>query len=867
MINNNETQRQLYYELINKLPVCVYIYVTGSDNKKQYEFLNDYWEKLFKIKNKEDLISDPFNFKNIFDYNNFENFVDVFSEKTIEKTPFIWEGKVLIEENIHWINLEFTPTPIDHQYTRWICIAHDLTDVKKAEQILKQSEWRLQGVLENVPTVSVQGYTMDGTVIYWNKASSDFYGYSKEEAIGKNILDLIIPDELQKNVKKDMKKMAETGIPIPSGELDLKRKDGSIISVYSAHSLVEVPGQSPELFCIDTDLNKIKKIEQASKSKSEFLANMSHEIRTPLNAIVGLSHLMRKTGLTEQQHSRLDQIDDSSRHLLSIINDILDLSKIEAGQIKLSKSDFNLSSLVDTVTSLIGALAREKGLEVNVELNDVPRFLHGDSTRLRQSLLNFVGNAVKFTNEGSITVRTSLLEQEENNLFVKFEVIDTGIGISQESQDKLFKPFEQVENSATRNSGGTGLGLAITKRLSNLMGGDAGVESEVGKGSTFWFTTWLSHGKNEIKQKINPPSVQIEKVLRNRKKKSHLLLAEDNAVNREVARELLEIVGISVDTAENGEIAVKMASEKTYDLILMDIQMPVMDGLTATKLIYQNQTDKKTPVLAMTANVFDEGRQDCVDVGMVDFIPKPVDPSQLYSALNAWLPKDEGKPLTDIDNTILDNNKELKTNNDMLNKLSNVYGLDTKLGMKLSRNDISTYLRILRLFVEIHNNDAEKISNLISQGHLDDAEKITHALKGTSGNIGAVIVQSLSNDLDTALKYRDTNQIQELWPELLSTLSKLLKDLNFILKDPNDKYIEASDKLTEDQRKVIFDLIELLEKKNSRSSKFLKTHKQDLISAIGSELFMEIERAINMFDFSNALHIIKKTYDNYDNAS
>jgi PAS domain S-box-containing protein len=320
--------------------------------------------------------------------------------------------------------------------------------------------------------------------------------------------------------------------------------------------------------------------EAASQAKSIFLANMSHEIRTPMNAILGLTHLLRRGNVAPLQAERLGKIDYAARHLLSIINDILDVSKIEANKLVLEDANFALSAVLEAARSLVQDAAAGKGLKLVVEVDQVPTWLRGDPTRIRQALLNYVSNAIKFTERGQITLRTRLLESVGDRMLVRFEVEDTGVGIPPDKLDRLFQAFEQADASTTRKYGGTGLGLAITQHLARFMGGEAGAQSRVGQGSLFWFTARLGHGEGEM-----PPPVesvgQDEEKLYAQYSGARLLLVEDNAINREVATELLKVVGLTVDTAENGQEAVEKASAAVYDLVLMDIQMPVLDGLEA----------------------------------------------------------------------------------------------------------------------------------------------------------------------------------------------------------------------------------------------------------------------------------------------
>jgi len=377
--------------------------------------------------------------------------------------------------------------------------------------------------------------------------------------------------------------------------------------------------------------------EQASVAKSTFLANMSHEIRTPMNAIIGFTHLLRRTTPRPEQIERLDKIGTAASHLQSIINDILDISKIEAGKLTLEQTDFHLSVIFDQVRSMIADAARAKGVGITLNIENVPDALRGDPVRLRQALLNLAGNAVKFTHQGAIALRAILLESSENGLLVRFEVEDTGIGISATQLDKLFQAFEQADSSTTRNYGGTGLGLAITRHLARLMEGEVGVKSEPGKGSIFWFTGRLTQAHGNIPKQDTQSTGRLGE-LRRRHRGASVLLVEDNQISREVAVELLIETGLHVETAENGRKAVDMASTRPYDLILMDMEMPQIDGLEATRILRRQPDWQHKPILALTANAFDESRKACLGAGMNDFITKPIDPDELYDKLLHWLP-------------------------------------------------------------------------------------------------------------------------------------------------------------------------------------------------------------------------------------
>ena len=371
----------------------------------------------------------------------------------------------------------------------------------------------------------------------------------------------------------------------------------------------------------------------ASRAKSTFLAHMSHEIRTPMNAILGMNYLLRQTSLTKDQLNRVERVDAAGRHLLSLINDILDLSKIEAGAVSLHPVDFVVASMLDDVRGMVAETANRKGLQLTITHDGLPARLHGDETRIRQAVLNLVSNAVKFTESGFVAIQAQTEGESEGSLLIKFSVRDSGIGIVPDALRKLFNAFEQVRNVG-RADGGTGLGLAITRQLATLMGGSVGVESQPGVGSHFWFTAKLELAKGpDVIASPAPCQSNADEQLRDQFPGARVLVVEDNDVNREIITAMLLPLKFEVDCAEDGLKALELAATTPYDLVLMDLQMPGLDGLTATRKLRSLPGWADTPVVALTADVLNESRLECQSAGMNDFLSKPVEPALLYACL------------------------------------------------------------------------------------------------------------------------------------------------------------------------------------------------------------------------------------------
>jgi PAS domain S-box-containing protein len=625
--------------------------------------------------------------------------------------------------------------------------------------------------------------------------------------------------------------------------------------------------------------------EAANRAKSSFLANMSHEIRTPMNAIIGLSHLMQRHVADPHLQDQLQKILDAAEHLLSIINAILDISKIEAGKLSLETTEFELEEVLSKACSIILGKAEAKGLEVIYDLDTrLAGGLRGDALRLGQILLNFLSNALKFTERGSILIRSRLVEESgEEGLLARFEVRDTGLGISAEDQSRLFQAFEQADNSTTRRFGGTGLGLAISRRLAEMMGGAVGVESEPGHGSTFWFTARLARaagqpvaqeasglrdrrvlvadavpearqamaellhrlgmkailvdsfdlaletleaadlagapmellildgrlpdldGPDAVRrladlpliappphfllllsgqQQEPPPGIEAvlakpvspsslldclanvfglsqerhvhrrhfdsepdaTVILRSRQAGARLLLVEDNPVNQEVALDILRDAGLDVDLAGDGAQAVAAVGQKDYDLILMDMQMPVMDGLDATRAIRRLPGRQSVPILAMTANAFDEDRQRCLEAGMNDHVGKPVTPEQLYAALLRWLPEKKAQGLASEVPPPVAVTEEAPG----MAQLARLPGLDAAAGLKNVLGRVASYRRVLTRFAELAERELATLGDSLAADDLEQACRLAHSIKGGAGTLGAIAVKDAAVQLESA---------------------------------------------------------------------------------------------------------------------
>lgn len=689
--------------------------------------------------------------------------------------PCINEEWVDFASDGHSELLETIKTPLRDNQGRLIGVVGVARDISA----LRKSEERYRHLFEQNP-VSMLIYERGSLqLLAVNEAFLKQYGYGKEEALALKLPDLYPGSERDHIIRLASSLSGHTYV----GEWHHCRKDGSVMTIEATSHDLNYQEKIARIAVI-TDITERKKTEEelsryrhdleelvrirtseleaardeaqsANRAKSEFLANMSHEIRTPMNAVLGMTHLALQTDMTPRQREYLGKAQFAAESLLGIINDILDFSKIEAGKLEMEQSEFMLDEVIDKVTAIIGMKAQQKGVQLLLAVDsDVPPTLVGDQLRLGQVLINLCNNAVKFTEHGDITLSVSCLERrDDQQATLEFMVQDSGIGMDSEQIAKLFSPFTQVDASRTRRFGGTGLGLAISKQLVELMGGEIRVASEPGKGSRFCFTACFGIGRqvDKVPTAAYPDMDAVCRQLAG----ARLLLVEDNDFNRQVATELLQSIGCEVTVADNGCEAVRYARNQQFDAVLMDIQMPLMDGYEATRLIRRDPALQTLPIIAMTAHAMATDRQSCLDAGMNDYISKPINPRQLYQILGQRVAAPSGTgPVTPA--------SAAAPCNPTPTLPEQLPGISMQSGLRNLNDNLQFYRKMLVSFMHNMPGISREIRTLLEQGDQEAATRTAHSIKSSAGSIGAVALMDAAGQLEQALASGTQNPEQPL---------------------------------------------------------------------------------------------------------
>jgi PAS domain S-box-containing protein len=691
------------------------------------------------------------------------------------------------------------PDIVDGDIRGYFFIATDVTEMRRSERRLQELNTKLiqaesftRGIADHLP-VRVAYWDSEQRCRFANRVYCEWFGKTLDQVLGKTNVEIFGEEPSPERLEFSRLALAGAAQKFESEEVSA---DGRL-GIWELQYIPDVQrGEVRGFFKLASDITASKRAqadlqtlnlelvaardvaEDAAQAKSAFLANMSHEIRTPMNVIIGLTHLMLRDSHEPTTSDRLAKVGDAAMHLLDIINDILDLSKIDAGKLVLAPVDFSVDALLARATALVTDGARRKGLALTVDRGDLPQALRGDALRLSQILVNLLSNAVKFTSRGSVVLRCDVLAQGGNERMIRFAVRDTGVGISAEARERLFSPFEQADGSTTRRFGGTGLGLSIARELAQLMGGAVGVESELGRGSVFWFTAKL-HAAGAQEQGAPTPheavvaSRSVEQTLKERHRDARVLIADDNRINQELATELLRLVDLQVEVADNGRIAVDMARRGAYDMILMDMQMPEMDGLEATRLIRTVPELDSTPIVAMTASAFGADRDACLAAGMNDHIGKPVNPATLYEKMLRWLDESRKVPRQAPVDALAPPPPAPPQSTDAL---ENIPALDVVRGMSLFAGQRALYLQALGYFVDLYDDGLAAVDRYIAGATgatREAAGREIHSMGGAAAALGAVELENAAHHIDKLVRGDRAKAVDdaELRPEL-----ELLRD-------------------------------------------------------------------------------------------
>ena len=670
-----------------------------------------------------------------------------------------------------------------------IVTALDVTEQKNITEALAASEEKFYALMSMASDAIILADESD-SISYWNHAAEKIFGYGQKEAIGKNFFYLMAPPSSRDEYKKHFS-LYENSSCI---ELSAIKKDGESFDAEFSFSIIQFKQKWHTVFIIrdisarkkaELELKRSKEeAEKANSYKSQFLANMSHEIRTPMTSIMGMTELARKTKLSDEQSEYLEIINQSSRHLLSIIDDILDLARIEANKVAIKNEAFNLKSLVTNTLEMFLTKASEKKIMLTSNINPkIPEILEGDYVRIQQVLINLLGNALKFTEHGEIELNVKPVAYNAKTVKICFEVSDSGIGISKEKQKELFKPFSQLDMTDTKKFGGTGLGLVISKRLIELMKGMLCFDSIERLGSKFWFVIDLViDSKNTEKLKNDFKSASSEDQSKEFRVPANysVLLVEDNLFNQKLIFSYLQKCGINdIVCVTDGRKCADIFLKRNFSVILMDCQMPIMDGYTSSKLIREYETAHKrpkTPIIALTADAMPGTREKCMEYGMDDYLTKPIDFELLSNQLKKLAGADKSGRCTAEENKATINGiKDDFFNDKMLIELQ-------KLQLP-GKADI--ICELLKMYLKDTPSKFEILKNALAEHDFETIKQIAHNLKSSSANVGGAKLSSLMKSLELAARISDADSCDNTKCALETEYKKLCDKLNEIILERN----------------------------------------------------------------------------------
>ena len=906
-----------YSELVQRIPVGVYVFRIAADGAMSFEYVSPRFCQIVGVD--ADAVLRDVNVAFAPTHpDELENHLRANQHAAATLQPFHWEGRFIIRGETRWLQIESDATPLPGGGSLWNGVVSDITERKQTDRQLRV----LSRAVEQSP-VTIVITDLTGAIEYVNPKFTETTGYTVQEALGNNPRVLKSGQQPKQFYQKLWQTISEGHDW--HGEFSNRKKNGEIYWESASISPIrDSEGHIVRFVAIKEDITKRKHaeavllqakqaVEAANVAKSQFLANITHEIRTPMNGVIGMTGLLLDTSLSEAQRRYADIIRSSGENLLSLINDILDFSKMEADQLELDLIDFDLCAMLQDTAEILAPRAHEKNLEFICHIApELHCFLHGDPGRLRQILLHLCGNAIKFTTRGEVAIDVVTLSERDQQLTVLFEVRDTGIGIPKEKISLLFNAFQQLDASTTRQFGGAGLGLVIAKRLAEKMGGEIGVRSVEGQGSTFWFTVNLNrqppdersmivpfcnlHGIRvlAVDDKVTNRLVVAEQLascgLRHEETESaalallllreahaandpfrlvvtdmqmsdmdgeglgraikadpdlcntilvmmtslgnrgdakrlanigfaayltkpvnqaqlhdclmtalsnaasgqvpraglitrhtlseaqrrpfRILLAEDNPINQRIVLKILEKLGYPADAVANGKEAIQALEARPYDLVFMDVEMPEMDGLTATRRIRAGQTqapDPNLPIIAMTGHTEASDRDRCLDAGMNDHLGKPVQPQMMAEIVTRWSPahRIEAVQITA---------PKPRTATVSAHGLPDISGLNTSLGLRRLDGDRALYYQLLGRFVETQSGAAPALHQALVENDLDLAKRIAHNIKGVTGNLGATGVEIAAERLGKALHQRGQEPLTEIAP-LLADFERQMSDL------------------------------------------------------------------------------------------